>query len=42
MTVTGFRAHAFVRNLFYDRANTAETVNFRRNFLVLVFRSEEG
>lgn len=42
MTVTGFRAHAFVRNLFYDRANTAETVNFRRNFLVLWFRSREG
>ena len=41
MTVTGLCTHVFVRNLFYDRANTAETVNFRGNFLVVVFRSEE-
>lgn len=39
MIVTGLPANPCVRNLFYDRADTAETVNFRSSFLVLANRS---
>jgi len=41
MIVTGLPANRCVRNLFYDRADTTETVNFRGSFLVLANRSKE-
>ena len=41
MIVAGVPAHPNLRNLFYDRADTTETVNFRGSFLVLANRSKE-
>ena len=40
MIVAGLPAHPDFCNLFYDRADTAETVNFRSSFLVLAIRSK--